>query len=76
MVKYQIQKIKTPSKEVIDSSTGQKDYTVEEWSVYCNCTSVKEAQVKAKPLIVKLGVNNVQICKIVPSSVQIVFEED
>lgn len=45
------------------------------WAVYANADSVKNAMKLAKPLISQYGAGNVQICKIAPSSIEIVFEE-
>lgn len=45
------------------------------WAVYANADSVKNAMKLAKPLISQYGAQNVQICKIAPSSIEIVFEE-
>lgn len=57
-------------------SADIKQIPQEIWAVYGSYTSVKEAMKIAKPLISKYGIDNVQICKIAPSSIQIVFEED
>lgn len=46
------------------------------WCIYSIVDSVKEAMIVAKPLIQEYGVDNVQICKVVPTSTQIVFEEE
>ena len=45
------------------------------WAVYCEVGSIKQAMVIAKPLIAKYGTDNVQICKIAPSDIKVVFEE-
>lgn len=73
MVKYQVQKRLTSN--VVDPITGLVTRN-ESWEMYCDATSVKQAMREAKPLIIKEGVDNVQICKVIPSSVAIVFEED
>lgn len=55
------------------ASLKKVDYSV--WCIYSVVESVKEAMATAKPLIQEYGVDNVQICKVVPTSTQIVFEE-
>lgn len=45
------------------------------WAVYSHADSIKAAMVIAKPLISQYGVQNVQICKVAPASIDIVFQE-
>ena len=45
------------------------------WVTYAVSDSIKGAMKIAKPLIEQYGVDNVQICKVAPASVQIVFSE-
>lgn len=45
------------------------------WTVYAVVDSVKAATAIAKPLMQEYGVDNVQICKVVPASTEIVFGE-
>lgn len=45
------------------------------WAVYAVVDSVKAAMRMAKPLIREYGNSNVQICKVAPSNIEIVFEE-
>lgn len=46
------------------------------WCVYTQVESVKQAMAIAKPLMQEYGLGNVQICKVVPTSTTIVFEEN
>ena len=45
------------------------------WVVYAETDSVKGAMVLAKPLIREYGIENVQVCKIAPCNIEVVFEE-
>ena len=47
----------------------------ETWAVYSESDSIKGAMAIAKPLIKQYGISNVQICKIAPCDLEIVFEE-
>ena len=45
------------------------------WCVYAETDSIKGAMVIAKILIKEYGSENVQICKIAPCNIEVVFEE-
>lgn len=45
------------------------------WLVYANCASLKQAQIVARKIGAIYGIENVQVCKLVPISSEILFEE-
>ena len=58
------------------SVTDFKRVENETWAVYAVKDSIKEAMVVAKPLIRQYGVDNVQICKVISSDLNIIFGDD